>query len=58
MECQYHKKIHEENEYSHIDCVEHGHCLNPVQCPLFKTCPTHIGEKDALSWISFFNKKL
>lgn len=58
MECQYHKKKYTINEYSaHLGCVKHGHCLNPVQCPLFKNCPTHInGGKRWFSLDFFFRK--
>lgn len=55
MSCPYHKKIHVESDYknAHQGCVQHGHCLNPTQCPLFKTCPAHVGGKNMfLSWSS------
>lgn len=52
VKCPYHKVIHKESEYhEHNGCVQHGHCLNPVQCPLFTTCPAHTGGKNLfLAW--------
>jgi hypothetical protein len=50
MECKYHKTTHTE-PYNHDDCVRHGHCLNPVQCPYFKDCPMHKnGSNMFLAW--------
>jgi hypothetical protein len=51
MSCYYHQKVHTEEEYTHINCLHHGHCLNPIECPLFKNCPAHVNGKNMfLAW--------
>ncbi len=55
MECSYHKKVHTKYDSlnTHLLCVDHGHCLNPIECPLFKNCPAHINGKNmCLAWSS------
>jgi hypothetical protein len=56
LKCPYHKTIHKQDEYEngHQGCVQHGHCLNPTQCPLITTCPAHEGGKNLfLAWSAF-----
>jgi hypothetical protein len=53
MSCYYHQKVHTKEEYknTHINCLHHGHCLNPIECPLFKNCPAHVnGRNMFLAW--------
>lgn len=50
--CPYHNTFHgpDPNE-KHEGCKTHGHCLFPIQCPTFGTCPMHIGGKNLfLAW--------
>ena len=38
--CQYHKQEHKgKNKVAHIACTYHGHCMYPIQCSLFASCP-------------------
>ena len=42
--CPYHKMEDQELHRKfagHSGCEAHGHCLNPIQCTLFKSCPTN-----------------
>ena len=50
--CPYHKMEDEELHRlfaGHSGCEAHGHCLNPIECTLFKTCPSH-KKNTGLSW--------
>ena len=50
--CPYHKIMHTKGDlFGHSSCKRHGHCLNPVQCTLFKSCPMHQnGANMFLAW--------
>lgn len=49
--CPYHKTKHEHPSEGHAGCIDHGHCLNPVQCSKVKYCPMHAGGQNMfLAW--------
>ena len=46
--CPYHKMEDQELHRTfanHSGCEAHGHCLNPIQCTLFKFCPTNMSNR-------------
>ncbi len=49
--CPYHQTVHVDLSWDHSGCQQHGHCLNPVQCPYFTQCPMHVDGKNMfLAW--------
>ena len=47
--CAYHQLG--ECETKHDSCIKHGHCVNPIECPQFKSCPMHKdGNNMFLAW--------
>jgi hypothetical protein len=57
MACAYHNCRHSAKDIAnadgrnkgHLGCYDHGHCLNPVQCPLSAGCPTQAPGYDGLA---------